>query len=84
MALSPDLLEILCCPEDRTPVVLAQPALVERLNAAIAAGKVKHKSGQPVKEPVQAALIRRDGKVLYPVWDDTPVMLVEDGIVNEF
>ena len=42
MALSPDLLEILCCPEDHTPVKVADQDLVARLNAAIAAGKHVH------------------------------------------
>jgi uncharacterized protein len=83
VALSQDLLDILCCPEDRTPVAVAPTTLVERLNAAIAAGKVKNKAGEQVKQPVESALVRRDGKVAYPVRDDTPVMLVEEGIVLE-
>lgn len=83
MALSPDLLEILCCPESRTPVKLAPEDLVKRLNAAIAAGKVKNRGGHPVTEAVHAALLRQDGKVLYPVRDDIPVMLVEEGIPAE-
>ncbi|MCO5172004.1 MAG: hypothetical protein M9894_37370 [Planctomycetes bacterium] len=83
MALSPDLLEILCCPEDRTPVKPADAGLVERLNAAIAAGKVKNRGGHPVTEAVQTALVREDGKVLYAVRDDIPVMIVDEGISVE-
>ena len=83
MALSPDLLEILCCPEVRTPVKLAPEDQVKRLNAAIAAGKVKNRGGNQVTDAVHAALVRQDGKVLYPVRDDIPVMLVEEGISTE-
>ncbi len=84
MALSPDLLEILCCPEDHTPVKVADQDLVGRLNAAIAAGKVKNRGGQPVAQPVDSALVREDGKVLYPVRDDIPVMIVDEGIHVDF
>ncbi len=80
MALSADLLEILVCPEDRTPVKPADDGLVSRLNAAIAAGKVKNKAGAAVTDAVQGGLVRADGKVLYPVREDIPVMLIEEGI----
>ena len=65
---------------DRQPD-LADAALVARLNAAIAAGKVKNKGGEQVTQAVEAALVRKDGRVGYPVRDDTPVMLIEEGIV---
>ena len=74
MALSPDLLEILRCPDDRSRLALADDALVERLNEAIAAGKVRNKGGEPVREPVDAGLVREDGAILYPVREDIPVL----------
>ena len=83
MAISPDLLEILRCPEDRTPVREADAALVARLNAAIAAGSVKNRAGEAVQEAVHGALVREDDKVLYPVRDDIPVMLIDEQIALE-
>lgn len=80
MALATDLLEILRCPEDRTPLREAQPALIAELNAKVQSGALRNKGGEPVKEPLQGGLIRQDGKVLYPVRDDIPVMLIEEGI----
>ena len=80
MALAPDLLEILRCPEDRTPLREAEPALIAELNAKVQSGALRNKGGEPVKEPLQGGLIRQDGKVLYPVRDDIPVMLIEEGI----
>jgi uncharacterized protein YbaR (Trm112 family) len=74
-----DLLAILACPEDRTPLAKAEGSQVEALNAAIAAGKVKNKGGEDVTEAVSGALIRADGAVLYPV-RDFAVLLVEEGI----
>lgn len=84
MAVSPDLLELLCCPENHMRVRVADQDLVARLNAAIAAGKVKNRGGQPVTEAVESALVREDGKVLYPVRDDIASMLVEEGIDIDF
>lgn len=80
MALSPDLLEILRCPEDRQPVKEADADLIAKLNAAIAAGEVKNKAGQTVSDPVDGALVREDRAVAYPVRDDIPVMLVDEQI----
>jgi uncharacterized protein YbaR (Trm112 family) len=78
--ISPDLLEILCCPETHQPVREAEAALLERLNAQAAAGTLKNRAGQLVTGRLEAGLVRADGKVLYPIRDGIPVMLVEEGI----
>ena len=80
MALSPDLLEILRCPDDRTPLKLAEPDMLEKLNAAIEAGSIKNKEGKAVSEKVDAGLLREDGKIVYPVRDDIPVLLIDEGL----
>lgn len=75
------LLDILVCPEAKTPVALADAALVDAINQAIAAGGLRNKGGEPVTEPIGGGLVREDGKLLYPIRDDIPVMLVEEAIV---
>jgi uncharacterized protein YbaR (Trm112 family) len=79
----PDLLEILACPEDKTPVRLMEAAALATLNERIKKGSVKTRGGQPVTEPVQEALVRQDGRYAYPVRDDIPIMLVEEAIPLE-
>jgi uncharacterized protein YbaR (Trm112 family) len=74
------LLEILACPEDKSPVHLADDALVRDVNAAIAAGRVTNRGGGAVTEPIDGGLVRADGKWLYPIRDDIPVMLVEEAL----
>jgi uncharacterized protein YbaR (Trm112 family) len=76
----PELLEILVCPDDKTPVTLADAATLEALNARIAAGEVKTRGGQPVTDAVAEGLVRADGKYLYPVRDDIPVMLIDEAL----
>ena len=75
-----ELLKILCCPETHQDLRLADQSLVENLNTQIAAGALKNRSGQPVSEKLEAGLIRSDGKFLYPVRQDIPVMLVDEAI----
>jgi uncharacterized protein len=81
--IDPDLLKILCCPETHQEVRLAEPMVIEKLNGQIAAGALKNRAGQPVQEQIEAGLIRADGKYLYPIRRDIPVMLVDEGIPLE-
>jgi len=75
------LLAILCCPETKLKVTLADNDLIKRLNTGIGNGKVLNKAGQPVKEELDGGLIREDQQVLYPIRDQIPIMLIEEGIV---
>jgi uncharacterized protein YbaR (Trm112 family) len=75
-----ELLEILVCPEDKTPVRPADASTLEALNTRIRQGAVKNREGQPVTADVKEGLIREDGKYLYRVDDDVPVMLIGEAI----
>jgi uncharacterized protein len=78
--LDQELLSILACPETKEPVHLADELLVQRVNAAIDAKKLVNREGEPVTERIEAGLVREDGKYLYPVRDDIPVMLIGEAI----
>ena len=75
-----ELLNILACPEDKSPVRLADAELVQRVNAAISAGRVTNRAGSPVSEPIDGGLVRADGRWLYPIRDDIPVLLIEEAL----
>ena len=76
----PELLEILVCPETHQPVRSAGAEVLERLNGAIRSGGVTNRHGDAVSEPIDEGLIREDDKVLYPVRDDIPIMLIDEAI----
>jgi uncharacterized protein YbaR (Trm112 family) len=75
-----DLLQILACPESHQGLAVANAALLERANAWIASGKAQNRGGRPVTDKLVEALVRTDGKVLYPVRDGIPVLLVDEGL----
>ena len=74
------LLEILCCPVSKTPLGVLKTEKLDKLNAAIESGDALYVDGGKVNEPLQEGLITADGKVIYPVQDDIPVLLEEKGI----
>lgn len=79
MAIDPFLLEILVCPETRAPVSLAPQELLARLQAAAGKGSLKNRGGHAVPR-LDAALVRQDQQVAYPVRDDIPLMLIDEQI----
>lgn len=74
------LLEILVCPETKEAVQLADQKLVDGINTAIAKGGLKSRNGEPVSEAIDGGLVRKDGKFLYPIRDEIPIMLIEEAI----
>jgi uncharacterized protein YbaR (Trm112 family) len=80
MPVDPELLEILVCPETRQPVALAPDELLASLNEKIKAGDLRNRGGKTVETPLQEGLLREDGRILYPVDDSIPVMLIEESI----
>lgn len=75
-----DLLKILACPDTHQPLAEADPALVAEINARITAGECTNVGGAKVDAPLDEGLVREDGKIVYPVRDSIPVLLVDEGI----
>ena len=80
MPVSEELLEILVCPETKQPVALAGAEILEQVNARIRAGNQRNRGGDKVEQELEEALLRQDGRVLYPVDDGIPVMLIEESL----
>ncbi|MCA9319734.1 MAG: hypothetical protein KDB53_03315, partial [Planctomycetes bacterium] len=52
--------------------------LLARVNARVRDGKLIKRGGDVATETLSEGLVREDGLVLYPVYDDIPDLLVEE------
>ncbi len=43
-------------------------------------GSLVNRGGESVQEPIDGGLVREDGRILYPIRDDIPVMLIDEAI----
>lgn len=75
-----ELLSILVCPENKTPVKLADQAMVDRINEVIAGNTLKNRGGEVVDTAIDGGLLREDGAYLYVIREDIPVMLIDEAI----
>ena len=74
------LRDILCDPVSKTPLRMLGSTELDALNRAVAAGTLDTVRGEQVAGPMAAGLITVDGKVVYRIEDDIPVMLPDEGI----
>ena len=74
------LLDILCCPVTKVPVRPLARNELDALNAAISTGGVQTTASIAVSSGLQAGLITNDGKLIYRIEDDIPVMLADEAI----
>lgn len=75
-----ELLDILCCPETKVPVEMLSDEKLKALNERIAAGDIKTVDGGKVDTPLDAGLVTEDGRTIYRIDDDIPIMLIDEGI----
>ena len=80
MAIDEALLKILVCPENKTPVALAETGIIQTLNQKIAQGSLRNRCGETITEKIDAGLIREDKRFLYPIREDIPIMLIDEAI----
>ena len=77
---NPELLEILVCPESKQTLKPADADILNRVNQAVREGGLRNQGGDRVKDSIEEGLVREDGKILYPVKDNIPVMLLDEAI----
>ena len=74
------LLEILVCPSTKVPVRLLSRDKLAILNNVIASTDVRRADGTRLAGELSAALITEDGKTIYVIDDDIPIMLEDQAI----
>ena len=81
-AMDRKLLDILVCPSTRQPLSMLEPAGLDALNRAIAAGSASHADDSRPGGPLREALVTRDRKTVYRVDDGIPVLLADEAIAT--
>lgn len=78
-----DFLELLRCPQSGQPLAMAGEDVLTTLNHRItqAPGTVCNQGGAVVGQPLTEALLRADRTLVYPLRDNIPLLLVEEGIL---
>ena len=76
------LLDILVCPVTRTPVRPLSASELDALNRAIVAGSIRNEAGASLSTMAAAGLVTRDGRTIYRIEDDIPVMLGDEAIAT--
>ncbi|MEP7044534.1 MAG: Trm112 family protein [Dokdonella sp.] len=76
------LLDILCCPTTKLPLRLLGESELAALNRAIIDTQVTDASGAHVSGTMTAGLITRDGRTIYRVEDDIPIMLADAAVAT--
>jgi uncharacterized protein YbaR (Trm112 family) len=80
MSLDPELVAILVDPETKRAVRPATAAELSGVNARVREGSLRNRGGSKVERELGEALVREDGRVLFPVEDGIPAMLIEESI----
>ena len=78
--IKPELLDLLACPQSGQSLTIADDSVLAAVNGRISAGGVKNVGGADVTEALTGALAREDGLVIYPVKDQIPMLLIDEGI----
>jgi uncharacterized protein YbaR (Trm112 family) len=74
------LLDLLCSPDTRQPLLQLDAKGLEALNRAIADGSVQRADGSQQQQTLREALVTRDRKQIFRVEDGIPVLLAEEAI----
>lgn len=80
MESSRQVLPPLVCPLTKLPLHPCPADLLSELNQKIARRELISSAGELIVEPLEAALVRADGKVVYPIQRGIPIVIPEAGI----
>lgn len=83
MAISKELLDILCCPQTKKRVTVLPNDKIALVNDRIAQKQVRDADGNIIDRPLTEALLTEDGRTIYRVDEGIPVMLIGNAIPTD-
>ncbi len=76
--ISAELIEMLVCPETKQRLRPIREDELRNVNAQVQRGELINRGGDKISAAIEAALVREDGLVAYPISEQIPVMLIEE------
>jgi len=83
VAISKELLDILCCPQTKKRVTVLPNDKIALVNDRIAQQQVRDADGNIIDRPLTEALLTEDGRTIYRVDEGIPVMLIGNAIPTD-
>lgn len=75
-----ECLPMLCCPETKQSLSVADASLVKRINEKIMRHEINTRGGDGIAQKIEAGLVRADRHYLYPVRGDISILLIDEAI----
>ena len=75
-----EFLALLRCPQTKQPLSRASAEQLAQLETARVAGVLLDYAGKRVRDPISSGLVREDGKLLFPIRDGFPVLLLDEAL----
>jgi uncharacterized protein YbaR (Trm112 family) len=73
-------LDMIVCPVTKGPLELLDGERLAQMNAAISGGVIRNHAERQIEEPLVEALVTHDGRVVYPIVDQLPLLLEDESI----
>jgi|TARA_B100001250_G_scaffold81449_2_gene67172 uncharacterized protein YbaR (Trm112 family) len=83
MSIENSFLEYICCPITKQPLDFVSRELLSKINKSINKSKISRKDGRSIDQSLTDALITKDKKIVYPIYDDFPVLIEDYAILME-
>jgi uncharacterized protein YbaR (Trm112 family) len=80
MLLSDEIIKILCCPKTKLPLKLLDQSAIDKINKEIENGELKYFTGDTVHDKIDGGFLRIDGKLLFPIKNEIPVLIMDEAI----
>ena len=79
-----ELLNVICCPETKEDLVLADQDLVDKINSLIDSGEIESRIKQKITKRRAGGLIQKESRrFLYPIRNEIPILIIDESIPLE-
>ncbi|MFK7768343.1 MAG: Trm112 family protein [Mariniblastus sp.] len=75
-----DLMQLIRCPQTKSPLTQADDGLISDLNKKISSGDLVNQIGQSVAEPLESGFLNEDQSLILPVRGGIVILIADQAI----